>query len=130
MRIAPGREPGTPSIRPDTFTGTVWSDTLLSREDGLVVLAVMFNPRARTRWHTHDSGQVLFVTHGSGLVATRHGVQAMVRSGDVVHFGPGEEHWHGAGPHTFLVHTSVSIGVTTLLEEVTDAAYERTAATA
>ncbi len=96
---------------------------MLSRADGLAVGTVMFDPTSRTRWHTHESGQVLFVTHGEGYVQTRDGSAAVVRPGDVVHFAPGEEHWHGAGPHTILVHTAVSIGATLLLEQVTDAEY-------
>ena len=125
MRISPGRAAGQPSERPpeENFTGTVWSDTVLSRADGLVVVTVMFEPESRTRWHTHESGQVLFVTHGEGYVTTRDGVGAVVRPGDVVHFAPGEEHWHGAGPDTVLVHTAISIGATVLLGAVTDAEY-------
>ena len=125
MRISPGRAPGQPSERPpeENFTGTVWSDVVLTRVDGVAVGTVMFDPEARTRWHTHESGQVLFVTHGEGYVQIRDGLGAVVRPGDVIHFAPGEEHWHGARPDTVLVHTAVSIGATVLLGEVTDVEY-------
>ena len=125
MRISHGRAPDRPSERPpeENFTGTVWSDTVLSRADGLALVTVMFHPAARTRWHTHELGQVLFVTHGEGYVQTRDGAGAVVRSGDIVHFVPGEEHWHGAGPDTVLVHTALSIGATVLLQDVTEAEY-------
>ena len=125
MRISHGRAPERPSERPPegNFTGTVWTDTVLSRADGMSVVTVVFQPAARTRWHTHEIAQVLFITHGQGYVRTRDGVGAMVRAGDVIHFVPGEEHWHGAGPDTFLAHTALSIGATILLEEVAEDEY-------
>ena len=121
VRISRGRQDGLPSTTPtDTFTGSVRGDSVLPREDGAMVLTVVFAPGARTHWHTHTGGQVLFVTHGEGYVQTRAGNAARVRAGDVVHFAPDEEHWHGAGPSTYLVHTAVSIGETDWLDAVTD----------
>ena len=36
----------------------------------------------------------------------------------------GQQHWHGAAPTSFLLHTSVAMGTTTWLEEVSDADYQ------
>ena len=47
----------------------------------------------------------------------------MVRAGDTVYAPPGEEHFHGAAPDTFLMHTSVSLGRTERLEEVGGSEY-------
>jgi quercetin dioxygenase-like cupin family protein len=44
--------------------------------------------------------------------------------GDVVYADPGEEHWHGAGANTYILHTAISMGVTTWLEEVSDKDYK------
>ena len=30
-----------------------------------------------------------------------------IRPGDVVWFGPGEKHWHGASPTTAMTHTAI-----------------------
>jgi quercetin dioxygenase-like cupin family protein len=124
MKINRGREAGSPSEqRTATFTGTVWADPVLSGAEGVNVVAVTFQPAARTHWHRHEAGQILFVTHGRGYVQTRGGEGAWVAAGDVVHFPAGEEHWHGAGPDTYLVHTAVSLGQTEWLTEVTDDEY-------
>jgi quercetin dioxygenase-like cupin family protein len=126
MKVNRGREPGEPSEqRGPTFTGTVWADPLLATQDGVMVNAVFFPPGGRTHWHRHERGQVLLVTAGRGYVQVRDGEGTWVAAGDVVHFPPGEEHWHGAGPESFLLHTAVSLGTTEWLEAVSPADYER-----
>jgi quercetin dioxygenase-like cupin family protein len=126
VRIIRGRESDTPSQkRSDTFTGGVWGDNVLKATDGALVNNVFFEPRARTHWHRHERGQVLLVTAGCGYVQVRDGEGTWVGAGDVVHFAPGEEHWHGAGPESYLLHTAVSLGTTEWLEAVSPADYER-----
>jgi quercetin dioxygenase-like cupin family protein len=126
MKVNRGRERGAPSEqRGPTFTGTVWADPLLATQDGVLVNAVFFPPGGRTHWHRHERGQVLLVTAGRGYVQVRDGEGTWVAAGDVVHFPPGEEHWHGAGPESFLLHTAVSLGTTEWLEAVSPADYER-----
>ena len=55
---------------------------------------VTFRPGERTKLHTHEGIQVLYVTEGTGVVATREEEQT-VTEGDLILFPPGEEHWHG-----------------------------------
>lgn len=101
------------------FTGQVWRDPVGPRGEGIPpVNVVFFAPGARTHWHRHEHGQLLFVTHGQGFVATRDGQSAVITPGDVVYAPPGEEHCHGAGDDTFLIHTAISLGRTEWLEEV------------
>jgi quercetin dioxygenase-like cupin family protein len=90
-----------------------------------MVNAVFFPPGGRTHWHRHERGQVLLVTAGRGYVQVRDGEGTWVAAGDVVHFPPGEEHWHGAGPESYLLHTAISLGTTEWLEAVSPADYER-----
>jgi quercetin dioxygenase-like cupin family protein len=45
--------------------------------------------------------------------------------GDTVWIPPGEEHWHGAGAGTYLLHIAVSLAATEWLEPVSDADYVR-----
>jgi quercetin dioxygenase-like cupin family protein len=40
-----------------------------------------------------------------------------------VHVGPGEEHWHGAAPESYLLHVAISLGAATWLEPVRDEDY-------
>ena len=123
MRIARGRA-GIPSEeRGPTFTGRVWADPVLPLEEGIVVNSVFFEPGARTHWHTHTLGQVLYVTHGEGFAQTRAGHGVRVTPGDVVHFAADEEHWHGAAPGSYLLHVAISIGGHEWLDPVSDEDY-------
>lgn len=124
MKLTHGHEPGSVSEqRSATFVGTVWADAVLAQDGAPTVNTVVFNPGARTNWHTHEHGQLLFITHGSGYVQVRDGEGAEITAGDVVWFPPGEVHWHGAGPSTFLSHTAISLGTTSWLDPVSDEEY-------
>ncbi|MFN2201988.1 MAG: cupin domain-containing protein [Caldilineaceae bacterium] len=86
----------------DWFTGSVRVDPLFvgvepARGRGS---SVTFEPGARTAWHTHPLGQALIVTSGLGWAQSEGGAVEEIRPGDVVWFGPGEKHWHGAKPTT------------------------------
>ena len=91
-----------PATEPEVLEGGVQRSTARRRPgvssefEGNTVRSaeVTFRPGERTRWHTHDGVQVLYVTAGEGVVATRDEERA-VTEGDVVLFPPGEEHWHG-----------------------------------
>jgi len=124
MRINRGREADAASEpRTDSFTGRVWADAVLEGVPGVLVNDVFFEPGARTYWHRHAQGQVLLVTQGRGRVQTRTGDGGWVAPGDVVSFEPGEEHWHGAGGETYLLHRAISLGETEWLEEVAEEDY-------
>ena len=105
------------------FTGQVWFDQIGATEH-TTVMSVHFTPGARTAWHSHPHGQVLHVTEGAGLVQSRGGDREEIRSGDTVHAQPGEVHWHGAAPGTFLTHLAVQEGMTEWAEHVTDDDYQ------
>jgi quercetin dioxygenase-like cupin family protein len=131
MKVARGRVAGAPSVqRGETFTGSVWSDPVLRTEDGVIVNTVFFPPGVRTNWHTHERGQLLVVTHGSGLVEVRDGEVSRVGPGDVVHFAPGELHWHGATSDGYLMHVAISLGRTDWLEPVSAEQFEQAEARA
>ena len=125
MKLNRGREPGAASEERDsTFTGTVWSDPVLRTDDGVTINTVIFPAGGRTHWHSHERGQILLVTHGCGYVQVRDGEGDWIGPGDVVHFPPGEEHWHGAGPESYMSHTAISLGATDWLDEVSADEYE------
>lgn len=108
MRIT-RRRPETTAPPADWFSGRVWVDQIAAPEppSRVRVVSVHFAPGARTAWHTHPLGQVLHVTEGEGLVQRRGAPPEWVRAGDTVEFAPGEEHWHGAGPASFMTHLAV-----------------------
>ncbi len=111
------------------FTGRVRLDPVISAPDParVRVITVTFEPRARTAWHTHPLGQALIVVAGKGRVQTEGGPVQDMLPGDVVWFGPGERHWHGAAPETGMTHIAIQEAVdgsnVTWLEQVTDAEY-------
>ena len=92
------------------FTGDVYIDPIARGEEPsrLQVNAVRFTPGARTAWHSHGSGQTLWVTDGFGHIQTRGEPVLEIRAGDVVHTPSGEEHWHGAAPENFMTHISMT----------------------
>ncbi len=128
MEYVRGRQDGQPSRPGDagTFTGRAMLDPLL--DDGakgeIRVNSVVFEPGGRTFWHSHPGGQVLLVGSGRGMVENRDGDRHLLHPGDVVWSPPGEEHWHGAAPDSFVAHTAVSLGVTEWREEVPADRYE------
>ena len=114
MHVSHGRSGQPSGQRTATFTGTVHMDPVLNAP-GVMVNTVIFTPGARTYWHRHPGGQLLVVTAGRGIVATRAADIAdiqVVTSGDVVWDEPGEEHWHGACADSLLTHMAVSHGTT------------------
>ena len=124
IHVMKGGRAGVPSeLRTATFTGTVWGDPVLAETAGVTINSVSFAPGARTHWHSHDGGQVLVVTSGSGRVRDRDGNGSAISAGDVVFIEPGVEHWHGAAPDSYLVHLAISIQGHDWLEPVSDADY-------
>ena len=83
-------------------------------------LVVRFAAGARTHWHSHPSGQVLYVTDGTGRVGTRDGRVERVLAGDLVYAPPNEEHWHGAAEDAPVEHLALSFGDTAWAEPVED----------
>jgi quercetin dioxygenase-like cupin family protein len=74
------------------------SESVESEFDGNTVRSaeVTFRPGEWTNFHTHAGVQVLYITEGEGIVATRD-EEREVSEGDLILFPPREEHWHGNG---------------------------------
>lgn len=110
------------------FTGAVRFGPLSRSDDrSLSALGVLFEPGARTDWHSHPDGQVLYVTSGAGRVQTEGGETVAVSAGDVVYAPPGEKHWHGATETSYMMHLSLTTGGATewLPDKVSDEEYRR-----
>jgi quercetin dioxygenase-like cupin family protein len=114
----------------DWFTGSVRIDTPFKGETPARVggAIVTFEPGARTAWHTHPLGQTLIVTSGRGLAQREGGPIEEIRPGDVVWFGPGEKHWHGAAPTTAMTHIAIAEALdgkaVDWMEKVSDEQYQ------
>lgn len=106
------------------FTGSVWNTVLSEADEEPTVIAVQFAPGARTDWHTHPGGQLLYVVSGAGLIQTRGGPRSEITPGDVVRAAPGELHWHGARLDSPMMHLSITSGGATAWEgRVSDTEY-------
>jgi quercetin dioxygenase-like cupin family protein len=107
------------------FTGMVWNRRLRESEEGITIIAVQFAPGARSDWHSHPGGQLLYVVSGAGMVQTEDGSTARITPGDVVHAPPGERHWHGARPDSPMMHLSLTTGAPAVWEaKVSDEEYD------
>jgi quercetin dioxygenase-like cupin family protein len=94
---------------PEYFTGSVRMQPVIeapapSRVRSVVVI---FQPGARTAWHTHPLGQTLYILTGEGLAQTDGGPVRRLLAGDTVWFAPGERHWHGASPGAEMSHLAI-----------------------
>jgi quercetin dioxygenase-like cupin family protein len=79
---------------------------------------VIFEPGARTHWHSHPGGQTIIVLGGRGRIQSQGGELQRISVGDAVYVQPGERHWHGADPDSFLLHLVVTVGRSTDWEEI------------
>ena len=111
------------------FTGGVWQDPIIETSEPARVraLKVVFEPGARTAWHTHPLGQTLYVLSGIGLMGLRNKSPQTINAGDTVWIPPEEEHWHGASATNSMTHIAIQEGlngsVANWLEKVSDEQY-------
>jgi quercetin dioxygenase-like cupin family protein len=104
------------------ITGT---STVLDGRD-LSVARRRFEPGARTYWHSHDRGQLLYVEGGRMWTQKRGQARRELGPGESDYTGPNVEHWHGATPSSHLIQVNVGFGgATRWLEAVPDAEYRR-----
>ncbi len=92
------------------FTGgKVYTQSVLDEEhqaEKIVIVNVQFEPGARNKFHTHSGEQILYVTEGKGIIATRE-KEYIVTPGTVIFVPPGEVHWHGATKDSSFAHLSI-----------------------
>ncbi|MFH0757669.1 MAG: carboxymuconolactone decarboxylase family protein [Bacteroidota bacterium] len=116
-------------ISSSNFTGTVWLHMMGANDPTLHARFgnVTFEPKARTNWHAHPGGQVLFITEGQGSYQAKGDPARVLRKGDFLEIPPNVVHWHGAGPEKEFAHIAISLntdqGGVVWLEPVTDEEY-------
>ena len=88
--------------------GPVQRKELISAKDtgGFSVLLVTFGPGAKLNFHTHTYEQILYVTEGKGIVATKQ-EEKIVTPGTTIYIEPGEIHWHGATQDSSFSHIAI-----------------------
>ena len=73
-------------------------------------MVVHFSAGARTHWHAHPGGQLLYGVSGRGRVRSQGGPGHLLTPGEVVLIPPGEWHFHGGAPDSPMAHVSVNVG--------------------
>jgi len=68
---------------------------------------VTFEPKARTNWHSHTSGQILFVIEGIGYYQEKGKPIQLIQKGDVVKVPKNTEHWHEASHGSSMRHIAL-----------------------
>ena len=83
---------------------------------------------ARTAWHSHRVGQVLYAVSGVGRVQLEGEPVQILHPGDTALIPPNTRHWHGAAPDMLFTHLAMSEtddkrGGTSWFEHASDADY-------
>jgi quercetin dioxygenase-like cupin family protein len=121
----------------ENFVGTVLNDPVYAPEQPSRLRAsrVSFTPGARTNWHKHAVGQILYVLSGVGRYQLEGQPVQAIYPGDTVVIPPNSRHWHGAAPDTMMVHLAMSETddkgqATSWFEPVSDGDYSKVPAKA
>jgi 4-carboxymuconolactone decarboxylase len=102
------------------FTGNI--QRLTETPPGQITY-IHFDAGARTRWHIHEKGQLVFVESGVGLAQEKGGPIIELHAGEAIWCPPGVAHWHGAAPDKDGTQYNVTRGGITWLDQVTDQEY-------
>ena len=83
-----------------------------------------FEAAARSNWHAHEGGQLLFVEEGRMRVQIEGAAMKEIVKGESMYLPGGVAHWHGAIPAQPATQLSVTFGPgIKWMEKVTDAQY-------
>ncbi|MBR1737530.1 MAG: cupin domain-containing protein, partial [Firmicutes bacterium] len=111
------------------FTGVSFLNFITTSEetDGAPSLGVVtFEPCTRTDWHSHEGGQILLVTEGTGVLGMEGENAKLMLPGDVYYIKPGVKHFHSAADKSWFSHIALSVNPgtsTNWYEKVTDKEY-------
>jgi quercetin dioxygenase-like cupin family protein len=84
-----------------------------------------FESGARTKWHSHEHGQILLCEEGLARTQVKGGPVLDLRVGETAYVSSRVPHWHGASPGHSATLLSIDIGNGTdiWMDEVTEAEY-------
>jgi quercetin dioxygenase-like cupin family protein len=104
------------------YTGKV---TQLEMNAKVRAARLHFEPGARTKWHSHEKGQILLCQEGVAHTQVKGQPVQELHPGDTTYVSGGVPHWHGAAPgqSTTLFSIDVSSGTNTWMDEVSEKEY-------
>ena len=88
------------------FTGK--SDTMEAKDLGIGRRS--FEPGARSAWHSHDNGQLIYVEQGRARTQKKGQPMKELGLGESDYTAPNIVHWHGATPTDRFIQVAVSFG--------------------
>ncbi len=95
------------------FIGESYLNGLTSKEDGLGVFNVTFEPGCRNNWHIHHAksggGQLLLCTAGEGWYQEEGKKAVSLHEGSVIVIKAGVKHWHGAKKDSWFSHIALEL---------------------
>ncbi len=95
------------------FIGESYLNGLTSKEDGLGVFNVTFEPGCRNNWHIHHAksggGQLLLCTAGEGWYQEEGKKVVSLHEGSVIVIKAGVKHWHGAKKDSWFSHIALEL---------------------
>ncbi len=103
----------------NNFTGAI---TVMDAS-GLRTSKIHFDAGARTNWHVHTEGQVIWTERGRGRYQEQGGPIGEFGEGQPVYLKAGVAHWHGAAPGQGVDQMSVYAGTLTWMGKVSDEEY-------
>jgi quercetin dioxygenase-like cupin family protein len=112
--------PASTANQASNFTG---GEVTVLKPEGRLSWYVL-GPGARTKWHTHEGGQLILAEEGVGRIQIRGQAVRELRPGESMWSPAGATHWHGAAPTGSAKLYQISRGQTTWLEEVRDEDYK------
>ncbi|MBV8732403.1 MAG: cupin domain-containing protein [Acidobacteriia bacterium] len=108
------------------FTGTV---TPVTENSQASIAHFRFEAGARTKWHSHEAGQIILAEDGVCRVQAKGGPAIELHAGQAIYSPPGEVHWHGAAPDEACTQFNVTrAGKMNVMEEVVEKDYTAAAA--
>lgn len=118
----------SPSNQPTpNMTGKVSVKMMATGDSALnvSVASVSFEAGARSYWHSHEAGQILIVTQGTGYYQEKGKPSRLIRTGETIKCPANVAHWHGASSTTGMTHTSITsrTGKVNWMEPVTEQEY-------
>ena len=107
MKVIVIRDTETEEMTNNVLSGKVTRQRIISeRNDELNIELVSFSKGATREFSTHTFDQVLYVTEGSGIIATETG-EVTVTPGTFVFIPAGEKHRHGATEDSTFSHITM-----------------------
>lgn len=91
--------------------GKIFGQFIVTEKQGAKIAhlgLVRFAKGARNKFHTHKNEEIMIITEGKGIVATKD-KEYICTPGMIIYLPPGEVHWHGATKDSTFGHYVVVV---------------------